>query len=74
MEELRKEPSTLRLSYVADVEDEALVDRRLKAIKEQINQAWEALDPAYRLTVEPEVFWRRGGPPEQGAVRVPENR
>ena len=74
VEELRKEPSTLRLSYVADVEDAALVDQRLKAIKAQINQAWEALDPAYRLTVEPEVFWRRGGPPEQGALRVPENR
>jgi hypothetical protein len=74
MAELRKAPSTLRLSYVADVEDAALVDQRLKAIKEQIDEAWEALNPAYRLTVEPEVFWRRGGPPEKGTVRAPEDR
>ncbi len=74
VEELKKAPSRLRLSYVADVEDEALVDQRLTAVKEQINEAWEALNPAYRLTVEPEVFWRRGGPPEGGAVRAPESR
>ncbi len=74
VEELRKAPSTLRLSYVADVEDEALVDRRLKAIKQQINDAWQARDPAYRLTIEPEVFWRRGAPPEPGDVRTPEDR
>jgi hypothetical protein len=72
VEELKKAPSTLRLSYVADVEDEALVDERLAAMKQEINEAWEALDPSYRLTIEPEVFWRRGAPPEKGSVRAPE--
>jgi hypothetical protein len=74
VEELAKAPSTLRLSYVADVEDEALVEQRLEAMKALIDGAWEARNPTYRLTVEPEVFWRRGGPPEPGGVRVPEGR
>ena len=33
LEELKKGPATLRLSYIADVEDEALVDERLAAVK-----------------------------------------
>src|SRR5438270_13136 len=40
LEELRKAPSVLRLSYVADTEDEALVDRRLEAFKRQLTEAW----------------------------------
>ena len=28
----------------------------------------------YQLTIEPEVFWRLGGPPKQPAVRVPDGR
>ena len=74
LNELRKAPSTLRLSYVADIEDPGLVDQRLAAIKEQVMEAWEALDCCYRLTIEPEVFWRRGGPPDQSAVRIREGR
>jgi len=74
IEELKKSPATLRLSYIADVEDEALVDDRLEAVKEEINEAWEALNWSYRLTVEPEVFWRRGGPPERDTPRVLESR
>ena len=65
VEELKKAPSTLRLSYIADVEDEKLVDARLEAIKAEILAAWQALDCCYRLAIEPEVFWRRGGPPER---------
>ena len=64
--ELRKAPSVLRLSYLADVEDEQLVQRRLKVVKQQILDAWKAApmgdDTSYALEVEPEVFWRRGGP------------
>ncbi len=74
IEELEKGPSTLRLSYVADLEDEALVDDRLEAMKEEINEAWEALSSSYRLTIEPEVFWRRGGPPERDTPQFPESR
>jgi large repetitive protein len=74
LEELRKEPAVLRLSYVADTEDADLVERRLQAVKKQVNTAWEALACCYLLTIEPEIFWRLGGPPKQPVVRVPESR
>src|SRR5262249_52304525 len=57
LEELRKAPAVLRLSYLADTEDSALVDRRVKAFKQQVTEAW---DPkVYPLTIEPEIFWRK---------------
>jgi uncharacterized repeat protein (TIGR01451 family) len=66
--ELRKAPSVLRLSYLGDVEDEQLVQRRLQVVKQQILDAWRAgpmgEKASYALEVEPEVFWRRGGPPK----------
>jgi uncharacterized repeat protein (TIGR01451 family) len=65
--ELRKAPSVLRISYLGDVEDEELVQRRLKVVKQQILDAWRAGPmgaPSYALEVEPEVFWRRGAPPQ----------
>jgi hypothetical protein len=77
LEELQEGPSVLRLSYLADVEDAPLVDRRLKAIKQEIMQSWKALagqvecsergsagaaKACYPLTIESEVFWRRGAP------------
>jgi uncharacterized repeat protein (TIGR01451 family) len=63
LNELRNAPSVLRLSYVADVEDESLVNRRLDKLKNDIMQAWQDLDGQYELVVEPEIFWRLGGPP-----------
>src|SRR5206468_1565557 len=60
LEELRKAPSVLRLSYVADTEDAALVERRVQAVKQQLADAWDAKKDSYVLTIEPEVFWRRG--------------
>ncbi len=60
LKELRKAPSVLRLSYLADVENEGLVEKRLKALKKEIAGKW---DGGYRLTIETEVFWRRGSPP-----------
>ncbi|HEX9366082.1 MAG TPA: hypothetical protein VF921_05610, partial [Vicinamibacterales bacterium] len=73
IQELRKAPAVLRLSYVADTEDAALVDRRVQAITRRVTEAW---DPAssYPLTIEPEIFWRRGGPPKQAGVRAPGGR
>jgi uncharacterized repeat protein (TIGR01451 family) len=65
LQELRKGPSVLRLSYVADTEDQRLVDKRLELLKEEITEAWSALDPAYELVVEPEIYWRLGGPPKR---------
>jgi hypothetical protein len=64
----------LRLSYVADTEDAGLVERRMQAIKRQVSSAWDAKKDKYVLTIEPEVFWRRGAPPKRSDVRVQESR
>jgi hypothetical protein len=62
VDELKKAPSVLRLSYLADVEREGLVRERLKALKKEIVEEWKAAAGGYRLDIETEVFWRRGGP------------
>jgi len=67
LEELRKAPAVLRLSYVADMEEAGLVERRVKAVKQQVIDAWDA---GYPLTVETEVFWRKGAPPKARDARV----
>ena len=72
--ELRKVPSMLRLSYVADTEDAGLVERRMEAVKRQLTEAWDSEKDRYVLTIEPEVFWRRGAPPKRSDLRVPESR
>src|SRR5438552_3136532 len=72
--ELHKAPSVLRLSYIADTEDEALVEQRVQAVKRQVTQAWDAEKASYVLTIEPEVFWRRGGPPKRLDGRMPGSR
>jgi uncharacterized repeat protein (TIGR01451 family) len=70
LDELRKSPSTLRLSYLADVEESRLVDHRLNAMKEQITAAWKTLHCCYELNIESEVFWLRGSPPKEPAERL----
>ena len=72
LEELRKAPAVLRLSYVADIETPALVEERMAALQKQITDAWGAMNCCYPLTIEPEIFWRLGAPPKQPVVRVPE--
>ena len=62
LDELQKAPATLRLSYVADIEPEALVEQRLESLKSKISAAWEELDCCYELVIEPEIHWRLGGP------------
>jgi uncharacterized repeat protein (TIGR01451 family) len=74
LSELRKAPSVLRLAYLADVEDRTLVDRRLNAVKQEIADEWRALNCCYALTIEPEVFWRRGSPPKQPVERLRASR
>jgi uncharacterized repeat protein (TIGR01451 family) len=64
LEELKKAPAVLRLSYVADIEDEPLVERRVDKFKSDIMKAWRKQDCCYELVIEPEIFWRRGGPPD----------
>ncbi|MBW2494812.1 MAG: DUF11 domain-containing protein, partial [Deltaproteobacteria bacterium] len=63
LEELEKAPGILRLSYVADVEAPGLVDDRLESVERQIAEAWKERG-GYELKIEPEIFWRRGAPPE----------
>ncbi|MGE0081227.1 MAG: SdrD B-like domain-containing protein [Thiohalomonadaceae bacterium] len=65
MEELRKAPSVLRLTYLADVEDEALVGRRIDAVKADIARMWQDVACCDPLSIETEIFWRRGAPPER---------
>ncbi|MDW7710663.1 MAG: isopeptide-forming domain-containing fimbrial protein [Deferrisomatales bacterium] len=60
---LEESPSVLRLSYLADVESERLVRRRLHALKKEISGRWERVGRGDRLDIETEVFWRRGSPP-----------
>lgn len=62
IDELAKRPALLRLSYVADLEDPGLVKRRVEVVKEQIEAAWKERGD-YPLSIETEVFWRRGGSP-----------
>jgi uncharacterized repeat protein (TIGR01451 family) len=62
LDELHKAPAVLRLSYVADLEAESLVQQRLEALKSRIMTEWRTSDAAYELVVEPEIFWRLGGP------------
>jgi hypothetical protein len=71
MTELKKAPAVLRLSYLADVEDADLVERRLNALKNEIAQSWRELDCCYQLSIEQTVFWRLGGPPKQAELRTP---
>jgi hypothetical protein len=72
--ELRKAPAILRLSYVADTEESALVDARVAAVRQQLTEAWAEASGGYRLTIESEVFWRRGAPPGKPEVPAQEGR
>ena len=51
VEELKKAPSVLRLSYLADVERKGLVDDRINALKRDIAGQWERSGGGYRLTI-----------------------
>ena len=72
--ELRKAPALLRLSYVADTEDAALVQHRVEAVKRQVAESWDAAGRPYPLTIEPEIFWRRGAPVKRPKAPMPEGR
>ncbi len=62
LEELAKAPSVLRLSYLGDVEPKGLALQRLEALKKEITARWKQSGAGYRLTIETEIFWRRGAP------------
>jgi hypothetical protein len=62
IEELKKKPSLLRLSYLGDVEGKGLVKKRLETLRKKITKQWKQSDEVYPLTIETEIFWRRGAP------------
>jgi uncharacterized repeat protein (TIGR01451 family) len=68
--ELRKSRSVLHLSYLADVEDKALADRRLETVAKSISDAWRAMNCCYELTIEREMYWLRGSPPKEPVERL----
>ncbi len=63
--ELQKDPSVLRLSYLGENETESEVDDRLDAIEDLISTRWQQLNCCYKLTIEKEVFWRKGNPSDR---------
>ncbi|MES0327643.1 MAG: hypothetical protein ABUK13_05570, partial [Gammaproteobacteria bacterium] len=68
LEELSKGASILRISYLADIESSGLVDDRIDAIEEEIMKLREQKDCCSAMTIETEIFWRRGGPPVRGSI------
>lgn len=67
--ELKKGPSLLRLAYMAETEEPALVQKRLKALREDIARRWSEASTPFELSLETEVFWRTGAPPARRAAR-----
>ncbi|MCK0154167.1 isopeptide-forming domain-containing fimbrial protein [Alcanivorax sp. S6407] len=67
MEQLVEKQSILRIAYMAETEDEGLVDDRLKAMKKRIARQWAELGNPYELVIETEVFWRTGAPLKGGS-------
>ncbi|GMR17910.1 MAG: hypothetical protein BMS9Abin33_0305 [Gammaproteobacteria bacterium] len=68
LNELNKGAAILRISYLADTERSGLVDDRIDAIKQAIMKLRKQQDCCSALTIETEIFWRRGGPPGRGSV------
>jgi len=68
--ELRKGRSVLHLSYLADVEEPLLAERRLQAVAESIQHAWQTGNCCYELNIEREIFWLRGSPPREPVERL----
>ena len=66
--ELKKAASVLRLSYLAETESEGLVNERLKLVKHEIGKMWKQQKGQYDLTIETEVFWRTGSPPDKSVI------
>lgn len=63
LKELKKSASILRVAYMAETEDAALVEQRIKVVKQEVARLWAEQGHPYELTIETEVFWRTGAPP-----------
>jgi flagellar motor protein MotB len=62
IEQLKTGPSILRLSYLGDAETNAMAKARVDQVRETVMTQWQALNLDHQLTVETELFWRRGKP------------
>jgi uncharacterized repeat protein (TIGR01451 family) len=69
LDELRRAPAVLHLTYLADLEEPRLVDQRVRAIKKELMSLWAQQSGGYHLVIEHEVFWRRGAPPDANERR-----
>ena len=66
LDQMQSSPSILRISYLADLEQPGLVRDRMNAFEALVRDRWEGIGD-YELEIEPEIFWRRGGPVDQPA-------
>ena len=71
IEELRGEPSILRISYLGERESADLAEARLKLVYETVQQKWFELQCCYNLEIEIETYWRLGRPGEIDEDFVP---
>jgi hypothetical protein len=69
LDHLQAAPSVLRLSYLADIEDAALVSDRLDALETVIRAHWDAMPAPYELEIEAQIFWRLGDSPDNRSRR-----
>jgi large repetitive protein len=69
IDELKKSASVLRLSYLAEIESEKLVSERIETVKRDITKKWQKQKGGYDLSIETEVFWRTGSPPEKSVIK-----
>lgn len=61
LEQLRKQQSVLRISYLADTESASVVHKRIASLSRDLQEHWRSLSQE-PLVIEKEIFWRHGGP------------
>ncbi len=66
IKQLKKGPSVLRLSYLGDAETNAMARARIEHVRKLLLDQWQKLNLEYKLSIETELFWRRGRPGEGG--------
>lgn len=67
-EQLKSEPSIVRISYEAHGEGEGLARNRLKHVVKTLRDAWEDKDCAYEIMIEEELILQ-SSPAKKGGVR-----
>jgi len=67
LEQLRAEPSLLRLTYTAEKEGRDLVEARLRSLEKTIARGWRA-EGNHEPRIEREIDWTRGAPDSKSRV------